>query len=202
MATIMERQYDDTREHLLATGEAIMLGKGFAAVGLAEILGSAGVPKGSFYHYFASKEGYGVALLERFFDGYLAQLDRLVADPALDGRAKLERYFGVWRTPACGGEGDVRCLVVKLTGEVSDLSEPMRLQLERGIAGVIERLAACIVIGRADRSIPPGEPADALATALYQLWLGAALVTKVRHDASAFDAASRTTAQLLGARVA
>jgi TetR/AcrR family transcriptional repressor of nem operon len=191
------RTLDDTREHLLATGENIMLGKGFAAVGLAEILGAANVPKGSFYHYFESKEGYGVALLERFFEGYLSQLDALVAAPALTGRAKLDAYFAGWRNSACESGGESRCLVVKLTGEVSDLSEPMRRALDRGIAGIVERLSALIVIGRADRSIPPGQAAEVLATALYQTWLGAALVTKVRHSPAAFDAAAIATERML-----
>jgi len=57
----------DTRDHLLATGEAVIRGKGFAAVGLAEILGEAGVPKGSFYHYFKSKEAFGAEMLARYF---------------------------------------------------------------------------------------------------------------------------------------
>lgn len=191
------RQFDDTREHLLATGEGIMLGKGFAAVGLAEILGAAQVPKGSFYHYFESKEGYGVALLERFFALYLQQLDELVANPTLNGRAKLDAYFAGWRAASCESGGESRCLVVKLTGEVSDLSTVMRTELERGIAGIMERLSACIVLGRADRSVPPGEPADTLAAALYQLWLGAALVTKVQHNATAFIAATKATETLL-----
>jgi TetR/AcrR family transcriptional repressor of nem operon len=191
------RTLDDTREHLLATGEGIMLGKGFAAVGLAEILGAAKVPKGSFYHYFESKEGYGVALLERFFEGYLVRLDELIAAPALNGRAKLDAYFAGWRASGCTLGGESRCLVVKLTGEVSDLSEPMRQALDRGIAGIIERLTAFIVIGRADKSIPPGQPADMLAAALYQVWLGAALVTKVRHSPAAFDAAAIATERML-----
>ncbi|WP_269530856.1 TetR/AcrR family transcriptional regulator [Chitinimonas sp. BJYL2] len=192
------RTFDDTREHLLATGEDIMLGKGFAAVGLAEILQQAGVPKGSFYHYFGSKEGYGVALLERFFAAYLASLDAIVSDTSLNGRAKLLTYFGRWGEIPSDGSCESRCLVVKLTGEVSDLSAAMRQALERGIAGVIERLGACVVIGRADRSIPPGEAADTLAASLYQLWLGAALVAKVQRDRSPFAAARQTTETLLG----
>lgn len=194
---MMEKPFDNTREHLLATGESIMLGKGFAAVGLAEILGSAGVPKGSFYYYFDSKEGYGVALLERFFATYLSGLDAIVADASLNGRAKLDAYFAGWDRVAEHGSCESRCLVVKLTGEVSDLSEAMRTQLERGIAGIMERLAACIVIGRADRSIPPGRPAEQLAAALYQLWLGAALVAKVQHSRSPFQAARQSSDALL-----
>ncbi|MGQ5524952.1 TetR/AcrR family transcriptional regulator [Chitinimonas sp. PSY-7] len=193
----MERHFDDTREHLLATGEAIMLGKGFAAVGLSEILGTAGVPKGSFYHYFESKEGYGVALLERFFTNYLATMDGIVADTSLNGRSKLDAYFSR-RDPVSGETScESRCLVVKLTGEVSDLSASMRSTLERGISGIIERLAACIVIGRADRSIPPGTAADTLAASLYQLWLGTALVAKAQQDPSAYTAAQHATNLLL-----
>jgi TetR/AcrR family transcriptional repressor of nem operon len=44
----------DVRDKILATGQRIMGGKGFSAVGLNEVLTAAGVPKGSFYHYFGS----------------------------------------------------------------------------------------------------------------------------------------------------
>lgn len=191
------RPFDNTRDHLLATGESIMLGKGFAAVGLAEILSAAGVPKGSFYHYFESKEGYGAALLARFFESYLASLDALLANSELNGRAKLEAYFAGWQQHACETHGESRCLVVKLTGEVTDLSDLMRDTLRQGINSIIERLSTCIVLGRADRSIPPGLPADTLAASLYQLWLGAALVAKAQQHGGALDAAQICTTQLL-----
>ena len=53
----------DVRRHILETGQAIMGGKGFSAVGLTEILNAAGVPKGSFYYYFKSKDD----LLDKFY---------------------------------------------------------------------------------------------------------------------------------------
>ena len=53
----------DTRHHILETARGIVVGKGFSAVGLSEILEAAGVPKGSFHHWFRSKEHFGVALL-------------------------------------------------------------------------------------------------------------------------------------------
>ena len=68
----MNTRHDNTRQHILETGQRIIVGKGFASVGLNEILTAAGVPKGSFYHYFASKEQYGQALLQDYFDRYLA----------------------------------------------------------------------------------------------------------------------------------
>src|SRR5690348_4651853 len=67
----------DTRGFILATGQNIMAQKGFSAVGLNEILSAAGVPKGSFYHYFASKDAFGEAMLKGYFDGYLADMDEI-----------------------------------------------------------------------------------------------------------------------------
>ena len=57
----------DTREHLLATGERLCMHRGFTGMGLSELLKTAEVPKGSFYHYFRSKEAFGVAMLERHY---------------------------------------------------------------------------------------------------------------------------------------
>ena len=72
--------FQDTREHILATGETLIRNRGFTAAGLTELLSVANVPKGSFYHYFKSKEDYGVALLIRYFDQYDASMgDRLTA---------------------------------------------------------------------------------------------------------------------------
>jgi len=67
----------DVRQHILDTAQNIIAGRGFTAVGLSEILKSANVPKGSFYHYFNSKEAFGEALLESYFSDYMVQLETL-----------------------------------------------------------------------------------------------------------------------------
>lgn len=55
----------DTREHLLATGEQLCMQRGFTGMGLSELLKTAQVPKGSFYHYFRSKEALERSLRRR-----------------------------------------------------------------------------------------------------------------------------------------
>ena len=82
----MKQNYSDTRQQLLDTGQRMMVLKGFTGVGLNEILQTAGVPKGSFYHYFKSKEQYGQALLEEYFENYLADMDQRFA--VADERAR------------------------------------------------------------------------------------------------------------------
>lgn len=186
----------DVRQHILETGKTIILGKGFSAVGLAEVLAAAGVPKGSFYYYFESKERFGEALLESYFEAYLASLDGLLARDGTSGRERVLRYFRRWDATQRQGACQDQCLVVKLGAEVSDLSEAMRAALHRGTDAVVARLAACLAQGLEDGSVPGPDPAAA-AQALYGLWLGASLLTKVRRDLTALDAAMAATERFL-----
>lgn len=189
-----------TRQTILDTGHALVLRKGFAALGLQEILTASNVPKGSFYYYFASKEAFGAALLQQYVDRYAERLDALNAMDAPDGRARLVRYFQAWLagTDSDDAHGWAEgCLAVKLSAEVADLSEPMRCVLSDGIGALLDRIAAMIVAARADGSLPDGAPPAALAQVLYQMWLGAALLAKLTRSRAPMEQALGATEQLL-----
>lgn len=192
----MKPQHPDTRQHILDTGSRIIAGKGFSCVGLNEILQAAEVPKGSFYHYFKSKELFGQAMLEGFFEEYLGRIDALFATPGMSARERLLCYWQQWVKTQCEGCDDQKCLVVKLSAEVADLSEAMRLTLRDGTGRVIDRLADCVAAGVEDESLPALDPNDTART-LYQLWLGASLLAKLHRDASPLEQAMRATLQLL-----
>lgn len=189
--------HTDTREHILSTAEPLVLGKGFTALGLTELLSAAGVPKGSFYHYFRSKEQFGQALLERYFTNYDARLaSHFAAEPGRM-RDRLLSYFAGWITQACQADSHGSCLAVKLAGEVCDLSEPMREALAVGMAQVCARLADAIARAAAEGSLATCADPAALADALYAMWLGAALRTKVMRDSSPLVRALADTEQRL-----
>ncbi len=187
----------DVRQHILDVAYPLFLRKGFTAVGLAEVLAAAQVPKGSFYHYFGSKEAFGEAVLQAYFADYLVRVDALLTAPGTAAQ-RLIGYFRDWLDSQTGDEAQSRCLVVKLGAEVCDLSESMRAALERGIRGIVERLALCIDAGRTDGSLPTVPDAHAVAATLYQTWLGASLLAKITRNRSPLDTAMTGTLQLLG----
>lgn len=187
----------DVRRHILEVAHPLLLRRGFTAVGLTEVLAAAQVPKGSFYHYFGSKEAFGEAVLEAYFADYLARMDALLAQPG-NAAQRLIGYFRDWLDSQTGGEAQSRCLAIKLGAEVCDLSDSMRAALARGAHGVIERLARCIEAGRVDGSLPAALDAQAVAVALYQSWLGAGLLAKITRDRAPLDTAMAGTRQLLG----
>lgn len=187
----------DVRQHILDVAHPLLLQRGFTGVGLAEVLAAAKVPKGSFYHYFGSKEVFGEAVLEGYFSSYLAHTDQLLTASPGTAADRLIAYFNDWLDSQTGDEAQSRCLVVKLGAEVCDLSESMRTALARGTRGITDRLARCIEAGQADGSVKARD-AQGTAVALYQRWLGASLLAKITRDRASLDAAMQDTRQLLG----
>ncbi len=188
----------DVRSHILDTAQVIISGKGFSAVGLNQILQAAGVPKGSFYHYFGSKEAFGEELLKSYFADYQETLNTVLSRPGLTGAERLIRYWETWleTQSACDPKG--KCLTVKLAAEVSDLSEAMRAVLARETSRVVARLAQTVSEGMADGSLPTSLNATVTASTLYQLWLGASLRSKITRDREPMECALAATKEMLG----
>ncbi|MDX8379644.1 MAG: TetR/AcrR family transcriptional regulator [Gallionella sp.] len=193
----MSSKPTDIRQHILDIAKPLILRRGFSVVGLNDILCAAQVPKGSFYHYFKSKEAFGEALLECYFTDYLARLDKRLHQENITAAQCLMNYWTLWIETQSREDAEDKCLVVKLSAEVSDLSEMMRTTLQRGTNDIIARIANCIRLAITEGSFSKEINADMTAQTLYGMWLGATLLSKIRRDRSAFDGAMSTTLRLL-----
>ncbi|MGY4103814.1 TetR/AcrR family transcriptional regulator [Nocardia sp. R16R-3T] len=187
----------DTRQDILDAAQRIMARKGYAAVGLNEVLSAAGVPKGSFYHWFSSKEAFGEAMMRSYFADYLAEMDGILAQPGRSSAERLMAYWQHWRETQSLEDCQGKCLAVKLGVEVADLSEPMRLALEEGTTAIIDRIERMISSGTEDGSLWVDGQLSAVARTLYDLWLGASMMTKIHRDPAPLDNALAVTSQLL-----
>nr|WP_315479427.1 TetR/AcrR family transcriptional regulator [uncultured Rhodoferax sp.] len=197
MAKAIVPESTATRDSILAVGQKLMAAKGFSAVGLNEILTSSGVPKGSFYHYFASKEAFGEALLDKYFNDYLAEMDRTFSQSGFTSAQRLTTYLTQWQKNQSFFDCQGKCLAVKLGAEVADLSEAMRLSLQRGTESIVSRLADALKAGVADGSLTiEGDPHQ-VALNIYQLWMGASLMAKIARNYQSFEAAMETTRQTI-----
>ncbi len=183
----------DTRQQIIDVAKKIILGKGFSAVGLNEILMAANVPKGSFYHYFASKEAFGQAMLEDYFNDYIGTVKAVLQDANLSHAERLSAYFSHWLSTQLSDTTQDKCLVVKLSGEVTDLSEAMRQTLQTGTQNVIDLLQTCINEGVVTDALHLTQSPETIAKELYYMWLGATLMTKVNHTREALDCAMQAT---------
>jgi TetR/AcrR family transcriptional repressor of nem operon len=187
----------DTRQRILDTAQRIVVHKGFAAVGINEVLVEAGVPKGSFYYLFNSKDAFGEAMLKSYFDDYLANMDRIFAEADKNSAERLMRYWQNFHDAQSADQYQGRCLAVKLGAEVSDLSESMRVALKEGTAGIVDRVERMIIRGLAEGSLSLNASPRLTAEALYDTWLGASVMAKIQRNRDSLDRAMTITRQFL-----
>lgn len=187
----------DSRRSILDAGQRTIARKGWAAVGLTEILTVAGVPKGSFYYYFGSKDAFGEAMLQEYFTEYFAEMDEIFGQADLDARTRLMQYWENWRATQSLNDCEGKCLAVKLGAEVADLSETLRVALKNGTTGITDRIQSMIDLGLTDGSLSIDSAPDVAAQTLYDLWLGASVMVKIQRDITPMDNALTLTEYLL-----
>src|SRR6516162_2662637 len=120
----------EVRNRLLAAGLDLVHTRGFTASGVKDITDAAGVPKGSFYAYFASKEAFAAAILEH----YWADIEtRLLPILDADGLAqeRITRFFHALADEHEAGDFLLGCLIGNLSLELGGSSEPVRAELVR-----------------------------------------------------------------------
>ncbi|WP_274879764.1 TetR/AcrR family transcriptional regulator [Vibrio harveyi] len=192
----MNAKTNDTRQHILDVGYQLVVTKGFTSVGLSELLKVADVPKGSFYHYFKSKEQFGEALIEDYFSRYLKMITAHLTESEGSGSERLLSYFERWMAIENGQCNANKCLVVKLSAEVSDLSEAMRVRLASGATQVVKAIEDCVQAGIEDGSIQV-ESAEQTAHLIYHQWIGASLLNKLYQDRSGLIRSFESTQSML-----
>ena len=164
-----------TKDRILDTAEEIMLEKSFHSVGLKQILDSVKVPKGSFYHYFDSKEQFGVEMLKHYMaeasNRKRQMLNAHDNDP--DPLKRLFQYLDGSVDFVQSVVGRFPCLALKLASEVSDLSEAMREELAKGFEDWIDIF--CEVLDEAvdKKMLPENFDSHSEAQLIQDLWSGA-----------------------------
>jgi len=168
----------DKRNSLLEAGMSIMLEKGYTNTGIQEVLSSLGVPKGSFYHYFDSKESFAVAIIRHFDEEYSAELLQTLSNPAETPLQRLRTYCETGKRLLLSEECRKGCLIGNLSQEMSDQSETLRTELSTVIRKRLDLFTRCIEEGQKSGEITRVATADRLAELIMIGMNGAVMQAK------------------------
>jgi TetR/AcrR family transcriptional regulator, transcriptional repressor for nem operon len=164
-----------TRDHLIDAGLRLMREHGYYSTGLKEILDLAQVPKGSFYHYFVSKEEFTGALLERYAAREMEQWQGILNDEKYPPLKRLRRYFDEL-VNVYGQEGPFPgCLIGSLSLELANQSTSIQKLLSASF-GYWQHAVAKVLQAAVDyNELPPHTQPESLAGFLLNNWQGAAV---------------------------
>lgn len=172
----------DTRERILEAGSEAIVAKSYNGCGLNEILGAAGVPKGSFYHYFKSKEGFGVAVIEQSADGHSQRLRQYFTDRSRPPLDRLRGFYAVCRDYYAESSPTRQCLIAKLALETAHLSEPMRAAIKCGYDEWSLLHAKVLREAQAEGELDATANPETLANAIMHAWEGATIRMQIDLD--------------------
>ena len=176
--------YRETREALCRAGVAALTAKGFSATGIDEILKSVGVPKGSFYHFFPSKEAFGSELIERYAGYFAAKLDHHFLDEKMSPLARIDAFCADAERGMRRFGFERGCLVGNLGQEMGALPEAYRAQLTAVLVDWQTRLARCLEEAKRVGEISETTDCRRWATFFWIGWEGAVLRAKLERKAA------------------
>ncbi|HWP01585.1 MAG TPA: TetR family transcriptional regulator C-terminal domain-containing protein [Methylococcus sp.] len=170
------------REKLLDQGVALLMERGYHGTGLQDILHAIGVPKGSFYNYFSSKEEFGAEVIRHYIEPFIRQLDRHLDNPKGTGSQALESYFHELIEEAERRQYRGGCLLGNLTGEIGDTSEICRQALRDALYRYRDKIAEAIARGQREGAFRDDKSAREMADLLVDAWQGALLRMKIEQS--------------------
>ncbi len=173
---------EKTKDLLLEAGRRTFLEKGYNNAGIESILQAVGVPKGSFYYYFESKEAFGLGVLDHFAECVDRLLDQTLGDTSVPPLQRLRNHFEATIGRIESDECRKGCLVGRLSQEMADQNEAFRARLEEIFEGWVDRYAECLKQAQETGDLLADLDVHELAEFWLNSWQGAMLRAKTMRS--------------------
>ncbi|WP_298273499.1 TetR/AcrR family transcriptional regulator [Geobacter sp.] len=170
---------NETRATIIRIGTDLISRQGFNATGIDAVLKEAGVPKGSFYYYFRSKEEFGLAVIDHFAERYDQRLDTFLNDEEVTPLNRIRNYLESGLARLEQNQCSKGCLIGNLGQELADQNERFRVRLDEIFRSWKERFAACLGEAQRGGGLAPELDSNVVAGFILSGLEGAILRAKV-----------------------
>ncbi len=170
------------RTDILDIGTELISTNGFNATGIDSVLKKAGVPKGSFYYYFGSKEDFGFAIIDKFAEEYDLKLTSYFGDTSVSPLQRMRNYMEHTIEHLAENKCKRGCLIGNLGQELADQNERFRARLESIFHSWQNVFSSCLKDAQEQGEIAQGIDCDVMAEFILSGWEGAILRAKVMQS--------------------
>jgi TetR/AcrR family transcriptional repressor of nem operon len=189
----------DARQRILDAGAELFGQRAYSSIGVAEICAEAGVPKGSFYYFFPSKQALALEVVNEHWSWQRAEWTRMLAGPGTFVE-RLRHLFvatAEMQSEALKGTGAVTgCLFGNLALEISSQDDPTRARLQEIFHEQIDMVEAAIREGVSDGELKSTDPRAAAKAIVAQIE-GLVLFAKLFNDPGQLDQLWQNSMNLL-----
>lgn len=175
----------DTRQRILESARDLIYASSYAEVGVAAICNSAGVKKGSFYHFFPSKRELTLAVIDEFLVDFKQRIYSKAFDPSLSPMSRFRKLAEVayhFQKEIAESTGHtLGCPFGNIAVEMSTQDEVLR----RKVDTIFDQMEA-LIRENLSAAVEQGEigaiDIDATASAMIAYLEGIMMMAKTRND--------------------
>ncbi len=176
------------KEHLLDSGIDVMKGQGYNGTSVKDIVDAAGVPKGSFYNYFDSKEAFAIEAIEKMAAQSLEDGQRQLSNSAMAPLDRLHGFFAGNIDQCCDDKFKVGCFLGNMCQEMADNSEQIRLKIKYVLRKHTQMIAAVLEEAKQQGEISTSMDSNTVAEFVFNAWEGALMRMKASKCREPLDA--------------
>lgn len=187
----------EVRSRLLSIGHDVVLERGFNGCGVADITEAAGVPKGSFYNYFDSKEEFAAEILETYWQSIEDRHGPILYDARIKPLTRIVKFFHALIEDLGHNNFALGCLIGNLSLELSNGSEGTRRRLLKLMDRWEASLAACLREAQQRHEFDSARDVVQVAAVLIEAYEGAAMRAKVEQSGKTLKRFEKVTLPLL-----
>ncbi len=194
----MNRKQEDKKLLIIQAGLKALYRKGYNATGVKEITDAAGIPKGSFYNYFSSKEDFAIAAMHYFTERELVVMQEILTDKEF---TPLQRIVNLYRFKIDHfinrGKFSFGCFLCNITLEMADVSDVIAKEATIAFEREDQPLIDCLKEAEETGEISFEKDIQQTADLLRNSWLGALVIMKANKDKQPLESFLQTLQQVI-----
>ncbi len=170
---------EDKKRKIIEKGLSLMHLKGYNGTGLREIVEAAGIPKGSFYYYFESKEHFAIEAMKYYYEKKYEEAKRILSDKNVSPFQRIENIFSFWIDEDFSrAKFKKGCLLGNLAIEMGDVNRDMGRVVDRDFRAFERLFAKCLTEAKEANELDPSSDVAKLTEFIWNSWEGAILRMK------------------------
>ncbi|MFF8407710.1 TetR/AcrR family transcriptional regulator [Streptomyces sp. NPDC015684] len=162
----------DAKNKILSAARTLFEQRGYSALGVAEICKAAGVPKGSFYYFFESKEALALAVIDEHWTAERRDWEQVLSTDA-EPLQRLQRLFEATEArqraaqDSCGAV--LGCMFGNLSLEMSNQADALRGRLQEIFEAQVAMVEAVVTAARERGEVAVADTHEAARSMVAQL---------------------------------
>lgn len=167
------------KEDIIQSGHDLFYDKGYGVTGINEITARIGIPKGSFYNHFQSKEEFGIAVLDYYVNSNQKYLKKVLLNEKNSPLTNLKKFFinfiEIQENVYHCTKG---CLMGNMTTELADRNSSFQEKVKIGFENATAIFENCLENAKEQEEISRDLDTHQVANFLINSWQGAVLRMK------------------------